>query len=137
MVIQLEDFHKFLGKHIIYNGDITTVNQSEMLKLFIASQDNLNKHIINQERKILQDLFLIRDLNVNKLLFGKSEIIQGLHDSLLQKIIYNKSIDPSLFNDIKLLSINHGCILIPIESKTCIAELKGYGDMIGIKWFSD
>lgn len=134
MVLRLDDFNKILSKHIIYNSDITAVNPFEMQRLFNLSQDSLHKHLINNERKILDDLYLIRDLNFDKLLFGYNEVIQGLKDSILQKIIYNKSSNNNII-ELENLALINGCELIPIISNTCMSELNNYGGIIGIKWF--
>lgn len=129
-VIRTEIFQKYFSENLIYSGNTHVLQDGVAEELYRVAKDQMNHHKMTREKKILEDLWQIRDTNPDLLVFGVSETIQGLSECMLKKVIYRDNLE-----EIENLGKEYGCELVKIQSMTIQSELEGYGGCIGVKWY--
>jgi len=132
-VVKSDLFRRVLGGSILYQSEVAGVNGYEMESLFARSQESLTRSMIELERKSLREIWEIRDLNPERLVFGKHEVLSGLRECQLKSVVYASEVD--CHEMIEQLAENYGCQLTVIETVEVGRELTGYGGMVGVKWY--
>lgn len=133
-VIRTEVFQKYLNDSLIYSAGTDGVfHEGTVEKLYEQAKESLNRHHLDQEKAIFEELMILKETNLDIMVFGPKEVMQGLEDCMLKKVVY--ATDSEFSQRIQELGEAYGCELVELSSRTCQDEIMQYGGLIGIRWY--
>ncbi len=130
-VVEYSETQKMLGNHILKIVDTPEISTSVVwdvyencIDVISNTEDKEALHLIEE----IRDMISIAD---QKLVFGMDEVIFGLENCMLKKVLISSELEKGMMDRIEKLN-TYGCEII----RTNPLNYKSIGiDTIGIKWY--